>query len=100
MLDEKTELYPDIIKMLIMCKLQDFKKEWEDVLFNNFSELYQCMKHHGRIPEEMHTCIIFPKDTNYRGGWVVEKPGKISQETRYRAKIISHRLQCKLRCKK
>ena len=99
MLDENTELYPDIIKMLQTCKLQDFKKEWEDLLLNNFSKLYQTMKKYSHISEEIYNRIGFPKDTNYEGK-IVEKLDHINQEMRHRAKIISHHLQCKLRQKR
>ena len=99
MLDEKTDTYPDIYKMMKTCKLKEFKQEYEDLVLNNFSELYQCMKSHGHIPEEVYDRLGFVKDTNYDGK-VVEKPDTISQEMRHRAKILSHKLQCDLRRKK
>ena len=52
--DDKTHTYPDIHKMLKTCKLQDFKQEYENLLFANFSQLYQCMKNDGHIPEEVY----------------------------------------------
>ena len=73
------------------CKLQDFKQEYKDLVFNNFSELYQYMEAHGHIPEEVYDRIGFPKDTNYASE-PVAKSDNISQETRYQAKIISHKL--------
>ena len=36
MLDEITLTYPDIYEMLKTCKLQDFKQEYEDLVFKNF----------------------------------------------------------------
>ena len=96
MLDENIHTYPDIVKLLKTCKLQDFKQEYEDLVFSNFSELYQCMKTHGHIPEEVYNRMGFIKDTDYKGKEVA-KPDEVSQEMRHRAKIISHELQCKLR---
>ena len=85
--------------MLKTCKLQDFKKEYENLLFANFSELYQRMKKDGHIPEEVYTRLGFPQDTNYAGE-EVDKPDGISQEMRHRAKLLSHDLQRELRQKK
>ena len=99
MIDELTEIYPDIITMLQTCKLQDVKQEYEDLLFDNFSILYQTMKSKGHIPEELYDQLGFPPDTNYAGD-KVDKPDGISQEMRHRAKILSHSLQRNLRQKK
>ena len=96
MLDENVETYPDIFKMLKTCKLQDFKKDYEDLLFKNFSKLYKCMKETGAIPEEIYDRMGFIPDTNFAGE-KVDKPDTISQEMRHRAKISSHHLQRKLR---
>ena len=52
--DEETHTYPDVFKMLKTCKLQDFKQEYENLLFDNFSELYQKMKNDGHIGEEVY----------------------------------------------
>ena len=40
MIDENTNTYPDIRRMLQTCK-GDIKQEVEDLIFNHFSELYQ-----------------------------------------------------------
>ena len=85
--------------MLQTCKLQDVKQEYEDLLFDNFSILYQTMKDKGHIPEELYNCLNFPPDTNYAGD-KVDKPDNISQDMRHRAKILSHSLQRTLRQKK
>ena len=97
--DEYTHTYPDVFKMLITCKLVDFKQEYENLLFQNFSELYQKMKSDGHIPEETYDRLGFPPDTNYDGA-TVEKPYCIRQEMRHRAKVLSHDLQRSLRQKK
>ena len=39
MIDESAHTYPDIKKMLQTCK-GDITQEAEDIIFNNFSELY------------------------------------------------------------
>ena len=49
----QTELYPYIIKILKNWKLKDFKQEREDLIFGNFSELFQRTKQNGHAPEEM-----------------------------------------------
>ena len=97
--DEETHTYPDVHKMLKTCKLQDFKQEYENLLFDNFSELYQTIKNNSHIHEEVYDRLGFPPDTNYSGD-EIEKPDVISQEMRHRAKILSHYLQCKLQQKK
>ena len=90
--DNDTHTYPDIHKMLKTCKLQDFKQEYESLLSADFSQLYQCMKNDGHIPEEVYDQIGLPPDTNYEGE-EVDKPDGISQEMRHQAKILSHELQ-------
>ena len=85
--------------MLKTCKLKDFKQEYENLLFDNFSESYQKMRKDGHIPEEMYKRMGVPPDMNYDGD-EVDKPDKISQEMRHRARILSHDIQCKLRKKK
>ena len=97
--DEETHTYPDVHRMLKTCQLQDFKQEYENLLFDKFSELYQTMKNNGHIPEELYGRLGFPPDTNYNGD-EIEKPDGISQEMRHRAKILSHDLHRKLRKKK
>ena len=99
MLDEITELYPDIYKMMQTCKSTDVKQEYEDLLFKNFSVLYQTMKNRGDIPESLYDHLGFPSDTDYAGNHVA-KPDNISCEMRHRAKILSHQLQRNLRWKK
>ena len=56
--DETTHTYPDVYEMLKTCKLKDFKQEYENLLFDNFSELYQKMRKDGHIPEEMYTMMV------------------------------------------
>ena len=97
--DEETHTYPDMHKMLKTCKLQDFKQEYENLLFDIFSELYQTIKNNGHIPEEVYDILGFPPDTNYNGD-EIEKPYGISHKMRHRAKILIHDLQRKLRHKK
>ena len=97
--DEETHTYPDVHKMLKTCKLQDFKQDYENLLFDNFSELYQTMKKNGHIPEEVYDRLGFPPDKNYSGD-EIEKPDGIIQEMRHQEKILSHDLQRKLRQKK
>ena len=67
MIDTNVETYPDIIKMMRTCKLKDFRQEHEDIIFNNFSELYNEMKNTGQVSEETYNRIGLPKDTNYAG---------------------------------
>ena len=67
MIDDKVETYPDIIKMMRTCKLKDFRQEHEDMIINNFSELYQEMKEKGQILEETFERLKFPRDTGYSG---------------------------------
>jgi hypothetical protein len=95
MMDENTHTYPDIFKMMKTCKLQDYKQEYENLLFAHLPVLYQTMKETGQIPEEVYDRLGFPVDTNYVGD-KVEKPDDIRQERRHRAKILSHKLQCLL----
>ena len=52
--DEETHTYPDVHKMLKTCKIQDFKQEYENLLFDNLYELYQTMKNNDNIPEEVY----------------------------------------------
>ena len=99
MLDENTYTYPDLFKIMRTCKLSNFKKEYEDLIIDNFAELYTIMKNKGHIPEEVYDRLGIIKDTNYDGD-EVEKPDGISQEMRHRAKILSHSLQRDLRNKK
>ena len=98
MLDEKTNTYPDIYKMLKTFKLKNFKQEYEDLVFDNFLKLYQCIKLHGHISKEVYNRLGFVKDANYDGK-LVGKPDAISQEMRHGAKILSHKLQRNLRRK-
>ena len=56
------------------------------------------MKSNGHIPEDVYKRLGFPQDRNYSGD-KVEKPNGISQETRHRANILSHTLQCAFRKK-
>ena len=86
MIDENTETYPDIVKMLQTCK-GEISQQAEDIIFDNFSALYQMMKYEGHIKEEMYNYLGLPKDTNYEKE-VVEKPDQIRQEMRHRAKIL------------
>ena len=67
MLDENTHTYPDLFKMMRTCKLSNFKKEYEDLIVENFTELYITMKNNGHIPEEVYDRLGFIKDTNYDG---------------------------------
>ena len=67
--------------------LTEIKKEVEDIIFDNFSLLYQTMKTKGRITEDVYEQLGFPKDRNYSGD-TVDKADTISQETRHRAKIL------------
>ena len=91
MIDSQLHLYPDMTKMLQTCK-SEIKQEHEDLLLDNFSELYKLMKIEGNIKEEVYDCLGFPQDTDYSGA-EVDKPDSISQETRHRAKVLSPSLQ-------
>ena len=53
------------------------------------------MKSDGHITENVYDRIGFYSDSNYIGG-KVKKPDIISQETRHRAKILSHSFRYKL----
>ena len=86
MIDEYTETYPDIVRMLQTCK-GEVSQVVEDIIFNNFSELYRMMKKEGHIKEEMYNRLGLPKDTNYDKE-IIEKPDQIRQEMRHRAKIL------------
>ena len=87
MIDEEIKTYPGIYMMMKTCKLIDFKQEYENLLFDNFSELYQIMKNIGHIPEDIYNRLGFPPDTHY-GGKDVPKLDDITQEARYRVKIL------------
>ena len=76
MIDKCTHTYPDLFKMKT-CK-SDIKKEVEDIIFDNFSLLYQTMKQNSHITEEIYDELGLPKDSNYEGE-VVKKPNTISQ---------------------
>ena len=76
--DEETRTFPDVHKMLKTCKLQEFKKQYDNLLFDNLSELYLTMKNNGHIPEEVNNRLGFRPDTNYCGD-EIEKPDGISQ---------------------
>ena len=86
MIDENTNTYPDIHRMLQTCK-GDVKQEVEDLIFTHFSELYHEMITKGHIAEEVYDRLSFPKDTDYSGK-TVHKPDGITQEMRHRAKIL------------
>ena len=86
MIDEKTETYPDINKMLNTCK-QEVKKEQVDKFFTHFSELYAIMKRDGHITEDVYDRLGFMTDSNYAGDFV-PKPDQISNEMRHRGKIL------------
>ena len=75
-----------------ISKLSKFKKEYEDLIVDNFTELYTTMKNKGHIPEEVYDRLGFIQDTNYDGD-EVEKPDGISQEMRHGTKIPSNGLQ-------
>ena len=64
--------------MLKTCKLQYFKQDYENLLFDISSELYQTINNNGHIPEEVYERLCFPPDTNYSGD-EIEKPDGISQ---------------------
>ena len=98
MIDENLHTYPDIIRMIQTCKSEISQKQ-EDLIFANFSELYQSMRRDGHISEEVYDRLGFTADSNYAGDYV-PKPDEISQEMRHRAKILSHSLQCGLRERK
>ena len=75
MIDEYTETYPDIVRMLQTCK-GEVSQVVEDIIFNNFSELYRMMKKEGHIKEELYNRLGLPKDTNsYKE--IIEKPDLI-----------------------
>ena len=95
MIDKNTHTYPDVIKMLQTCKLQEVKKEYEDLLFDNFSVLHKVMKNKDHIPKDIYVRLWFMPNTNYAEE-TVNKPDRISQEIRHRAKILSHSLQREL----
>ena len=67
MLDKNVYTYPDIKKMIRTCKSTEFLQEHEDMIFNNFSELYQEFKKKGLVSEETYNRIGFPKDKDYAG---------------------------------
>ena len=50
--------------MMKTCKRQDLKQEYKNLLFDNFSELYQSMKNTGQIKEEVIDKLGFPVDTH------------------------------------
>ena len=60
---------------------------------------YLSINNDEHIPGETYDRLKFPPDTNYNGD-VVEKPDCIRQETRHRAKILSHDIKRHLRKKK
>ena len=99
MIDKNTLTYPDFKKLLQTCKLSDFKREYEDLIVNNFNELYELTNECGHIPEDVFNRLGFPKDTDYDGD-TVERQAAISNEMQQRAKIISHKFQRKLRTQK
>ena len=68
-----------------------FKERYENLLFDNFSDLYKTTNNNGHIPDEVYERLGFPPDTNYNGD-EIEKPDGISQEMRHRTKILSHDL--------
>ena len=68
------------------CK-GEISQQAEDIIFDNFSVLYQMMKNQGHIKEEMYNFLGIPKDTNYDKE-MVEKPDRIQQEMRHQAKIL------------
>ena len=86
MIDEKTETYPDINKMLNTCK-QEVKTEQVDKFFTHFSELYAIMKRDGHITEDVYDRLGFITDSNYAGEFI-HKPDQISNEMRHRGKIL------------
>ena len=54
LIDKITDTYPNIVNMLKNCKLQYFKKEYENIVFTHFSVLCTIMKTDGYIPEEVY----------------------------------------------
>ena len=86
MIDKKTELYPDIYKILNTCK-QEVKNKQVELFFTHFSELYSVMKRDGHITEDIYDRIGFRKDTNYAGKNVL-KPDRIFNKMRHQAKIL------------
>ena len=98
MIDSKTETYPDVTMLLQTWKSEILQKH-EDLLFNNFSELYQIMRKDGHIKEDVYKRMGFPSDTNYTGK-EVDTSNTIHQEGRHRAKILSHKFQKSLRAHK
>ena len=59
MIDSKMHTYPDVTKMLKTYK-SEIKQEHGDLLFDNFSELYNLMKTEGHIKEEVYDLLGFP----------------------------------------
>ena len=99
MLDEVTELYPDIYKMMQTCKSTDIKQEYKCLLFKHFWILYQTMKDRGDIPESLHRGLGFLSDANYARKYI-DKLNNILSKIWHFAKLVNHQLQRNLHCKK
>lgn len=85
-------------KVIATCRT-DIPQSYIDAFIENFDYLYNIMIEKGHIPEEVwNTLDIFPKDQDANGN-EVSRDATISQESRQRAKSLTHQYQVDLRQK-
>jgi len=93
MLDANTLTWPDYDAIMLTLK-RKLTEEEDMLITKNFQVLYNEMLEHGHISEDVFDELGFEKDCD-RNGNEVDKD--LSQESRHRAKWLSHSIQKEVR---
>jgi hypothetical protein len=95
MADGKKKAFPDYDALLATCRKNPGTAEYA-LTEAVFPQLIQHQFNHGNIPDTVLEEIGFPKDQDMDGN-EVQRNETITQESRQRAKCLTHKHQVSLR---
>ena len=94
MIDEQTSSYPDMNAIMRTCKSKAFTKKYEQIIGDNFTELYEEQSKHGILSDSFLEKFDFLVDKKYDGS-IVSRTSEC--EAWQRAKCLSADYQRNLR---
>ena len=98
MIDKKVGMYPDFNQMLGACR-KEIKQEEFDLCLRSFPYLFEVIKNKGHIDDHIFEDLGFPMDEDPEGHRI-RRESNINQESRHRAKNLTHEHQVELRAER
>ena len=94
MIDKKIELYPDMDQMLVTCKKDPTIEEY-NLCIKSFPYLLKQYNQKGYVEDKVFEELGFPMDED-ENGMKIRRDAGITQESRQRAKALTHAHQVEL----